>query len=174
MTDAIVNSAKNTVLPFASGSDVAIGSVEYVTVEVIVDMVLRAILRGPRRGVVDLAIIHTLSLPILGGIQAVYGKAPIDYGSGSMLDHVKDGAAGVPAVFIAQWIYGARNGLRIPRGFNLYDIMITIIAKTATKPLLAAVWPFLPKKMVQDALRATNSMFRAEVRNSNIAMGDTR
>ena len=170
MADAITASAKNVVLPFASGADVAIGSVEYVTIEVIVDMLLRSILRAPRRGVVDLAIIHTLTLPIMGGISRLYADAPIAYGSGTLIDQTKDGAAGIPAVFLAQWMYGiSSQGLRIPRGFNWRDIMVTAIAKTATKPLISALWPFLPDKMVKESLAQVNNMFRAELRNSNFS-----
>ena len=169
MTSAITNSAKNLVLPFSAGTTAAIGGVEYVTIEVLVDMILRMILRAPKRGVFQLAVIHALTLPMIGGITKLYGDAPIDYSSGTLLNQTKDGAMGVPAVFLAQYIYSsAFRGFYIPSGFSMRDILVTILAKTVTKPLISSVWRFLPKEMVQDTLTQLNSIFRAEVRASNL------
>ena len=172
MTQVITNSAKNLTIPFSAGTNAAIGGVEYITVEVLVDMVLRMILRAPRRGVFQLAVIHALTLPMIGGITRLYGAAPIDYSSGSLLDQTKDGAMGVPAVFLAQYIYSsAFRGFYIPKGFSMRDILVTILAKTVTKPLISSVWRFLPKSMVQDTLAQLNTLFRAEVRASNLRVG---
>ena len=176
-TAVITNSAKNLTLPFSAGTNAAIGGVEYITIEVLVDMILRMILRAPKRGVFQLAVIHALTLPMIGGITRLYGDAPIDYSGGSLLDQTKDGASGIPAVFLAQYVYSsAFRGFYIPRGFSMRDILVTALAKTVSKPLISSVWRFLPQAMVKDTLSQLNSLFRAEVRASNLgkAMGGGR
>ena len=71
--------------------------------------------------------IHALTLPMIGGITRLYGDAPIDYSSGTLLDQTKDGAMGVPAVFLAQYIYSsAFRGFGPFRFFALLYIDVAV------------------------------------------------
>ena len=100
MASSVSNVAKNAVMPFTSGP-LAIGSAEYVLFEVIVDMILRRLIRAPTRRLFDLILIHTISLPLLGGFSAVTGQTSTSWNDGSFTQHTMEGAYGVPAVFAA-------------------------------------------------------------------------
>ena len=137
--------------------------------EVLVDMILRRIIRAPTRRLFDLIMIHTISLPLMGGFSAITGSESQSWGSGDIMSHTKDGVYGVPAVFAAQYIVSSfSQGVHIPGKFSVRDILVTVISKTATKPLIKAIWKFLPKAMVQDSLEAVNSMIVAQQRRSNL------
>jgi len=168
MASEVTNVAKNAVMPFTSGP-LAIGSAEYVLFEVIVDMILRRVIRAPTRRLFDLILIHTISLPLLGGFSAISGTVSTSFSGGDFMTHTKEGALGVPAVFAAQYIVSSfGQGVHIPKKFSVSDILVTAASKTATKPLIKAIWNFLPKDMVQDSLEAVNQMIVQQARRSNL------
>lgn len=121
------------------------GGVEYVAVEVLVSKFLRKMLRFEDRGFFELAYIHTLSLPFLGGASAfVAGNTAY---SASLMENLKDGAKGIPAVLLAQWVVATcTKGFHIP-AMSLKDVLITSAAKSLSKPLVSIVFKYLPADM---------------------------
>ena len=80
MASNITNVLNNTILPFdVRKADLLGGSLQLITVEVLVAKVIRKILNMGNRGVLELAFIHAVSLPMMGGFQAAFG-APRKYG----------------------------------------------------------------------------------------------
>ena len=151
---------KNAVLPFnPMQAYLAGGAVEYVAVEVLVSKFLRKMLRFEDRGFLELAYIHALSLPFLGGASS-FVEAPGSYTD----DYVKqftDGAKGVPAVLIAQWIVATcSRGFHIP-SISIKDVFITAAAKSLSKPLLKIVFKNLPEDMAS-ALNVVGEMTRKQ------------
>ena len=142
----IPNIAKNAVLPFNPMRGLlAGGAVEYVAVEVIVSKVLRKLLKFEDKGFLELTYIHALSLPFLGGASGfVDPNGPY---TATYMDNIKDGAKGIPAVLLAQWIVATfSRGFHIPF-FSMKDVLITAAAKTLSKPLVKTVFKSLPEDM---------------------------
>ena len=52
-----------------------LGSVEYVLLEALVSKIFRAIARAPKRPFVEDIILHSLTVPFVGGL-GIYGPAP--------------------------------------------------------------------------------------------------
>ena len=58
-----------------------------------------------------------------------------------------DGAKGVPAVFVAQYICNtALAGLHAPK-LQFNDILVTAASKIITRPIISLVYPYLSDQM---------------------------
>ena len=145
-----------------------IGTVEYVAAEVLVSKVIRAVLKMENRGIFDLAFIHLLSIPFMGGIAAPlenisslqttdgYGKA------------LADGAKGIPGVLIAQWIVAtASKGFHFP-WFTLKDLLITAGSKAITRPLVYSILKKLPND-AQAGFAVMDALFQSQVAKSTLS-----
>ena len=159
LTDA-PNIATNAIMPFnPMRAHLLGGSVEYVAVEVLVSKFLRKMLRFEDKGFLELAYIHALSLPFLGGASA-FVDAPGSY-SDDYVKNLTDGAKGVPAVLIAQWIVATcSRGFHIP-SMSIKDVFITAAAKSLSKPLLKVVFKNLPSDMAS-ALNVVGEMAKRQ------------
>ena len=68
MSDEYTNILTNVVLPFdPRRTKLLLGTLEYIAAEVIVAKVVRKIMRADNRGWLQLAYVHALSMPFLGG-----------------------------------------------------------------------------------------------------------
>ena len=67
------NVFKNAVAPFSSGKIIK-GSVTYIALEVIVAKILRKIMKVGDKTITELAVVHALSLPLLGGMSAAFNQ----------------------------------------------------------------------------------------------------
>ena len=142
--EAFTNILTNAIQPIdvRKGSQVA-GAAEYVGAEVLVSYFARYLFKVEKRSLMELAAIHAVSIPLIGGLAAGVEDSNI-YGYESPWgDLIQDGAKGVPAVFVAQYICNtALGGLHAPKlAFN--DILMTAAAKIITRPLIALVYPFI-------------------------------
>ena len=145
-----------------------IGTVEYVAAEVLVSKVIRAVLKMENRGIFDLAFIHLLSIPFMGGIAAplenIRSLATTD-GYGKAL---ADGAKGIPGVLIAQWIVAtASKGFHFP-WFNLKDLLITAGSKAITRPLVYSILKKLPND-AQAGFAVMDALFQSQVAKSTLS-----
>ena len=156
----VQNVAKNAVLPFnPMRGMLAAGAVEYVAVEVLVSKFLRKMLRFEDKGFLELLYIHAVSLPFLGGASA-FVEENGSY-SGTLVDNLKDGAKGIPAVLLAQYIVATcSNGFHIPR-MTIKDVLITAAAKSLSKPLVSLVFKNLPEDMAV-ALNVVDGMTKRQ------------
>ena len=141
---SFMNIPRNVVEPFnfyVEGQ--LVGAVSTVATEVIMSKIIR-MLMGDQKGILDLAYIHALSLPFLGGLQ--FG-APADRISKRVSGYTQQfigGAKGIPAVLLAQYLVDTfTTGFHVP-WFNMRDLLITAASKTLTKPLLFTVREYLP------------------------------
>ena len=91
----------------------AFGAAEYVGFEVLVSYLARTVFKIERRSIMELAAIHAVSIPFMGGLaQFSEENTFID---SPVADAVADGAKGVPAVFAAQYVCNtALSGLHAP------------------------------------------------------------
>ena len=62
----LANIASNAAAP-VMGQSLALGTVEYVLLEAAVSMLLRRVIKAPRRSFLQEVALHTISLPFLGG-----------------------------------------------------------------------------------------------------------
>ena len=159
------NIFKNAILPldFRKGKVVQ-GTLVYVAAEVLVSKVLRRIMKADNKTIMELAAVHTISLGIMGGTSAVFSMED-GYGAKDFAKKVKGGAMGIPALFVAQYIYNTfGKGFHMPF-WSMKDALIMAAAKILTRPLLAMVYD--KSKFTQNALDAQSLAEHLQVKASN-------
>ena len=168
MSDSVVNIATNAILPVdLRKTQLVFGNAEYVTVEVLVSALVRKFMKAPKSWT-SLIMIHTLSLPLMGGAQGFVGPIRSVDGGSDFKTLFTDGAKGIPAVLIAQWILETFNtGFKFP-WFNMKDLLITAGAKTLSRPITALVYPYLPSS-AQDAYQLAESMIARQQTQSSMS-----
>ena len=168
MASNITNVLNNTVLPFdIRKPDLLGGSLQLITVEVLVAKVIRKILGMGGRGILELAFIHAVSLPMMGGLSSAFG-ATRPYGM-THSQAFQDGAKGIPAVFAAQYITNvASRGFTIPK-VSVKEILVTAASKMLTKPLINVMFGRLPKA-IKDNFEIENMMEQKQAAASNLKM----
>ena len=168
MASNITNVLNNTILPLdIRKPDLVGGSLQLIVVEVLIAKVIRKVLNMGSRGVMELAFIHAVSLPMMGGFSALFGP-PQKYGMDTM-QAFKDGAKGIPAVFAAQYIVNVANkGFQIPK-VSVKEILVTAASKMLTKPLINAMYAQLPKA-VKDNFEIQQMMEMKQAAASNLRM----
>ena len=165
------NIFKNAILPldFRKGKVVQ-GTIVYVAAEVLVAKVLRKIMKADNKSIMELAAVHTISLGIMGGTTAVFKKKE-GWGTKKFSSKIKEGAMGIPAVFIGQYIYNTfGKGFHMPF-WTMKDALIMAAAKIITRPLLAMVYD--KSKFTQNALDAQQLLEDAQIKASNFKSDDT-
>ena len=165
MADSVMSVFNNAILPFDPRKyDLVMGSAQLIAVEVVVSKVIRKILRMGGRGFAELAVIHAISLPFLGGLSGFFAPNS-SIGGSDQTSAFADGAKGVPAVLMAQYItnVGAK-GLHIQK-ISFKEILVTAAAKTLSRPLLVLMYPKLHKAL-QNNFRAVNRMEQLQNANS--------
>jgi hypothetical protein len=158
------NIFKNAIAPldFRKGKVVQ-GTLVYVAAEVLVSKVLRRIMKADNKTVMELAAVHTISLGVMGGTTAVFSKED-GYGAEDFSKKIKGGAMGIPALFIAQYIYNTfGKGFHMPF-WSMKDAMIMAAAKILTRPLLSMVYD--KSKFTQNALDAQGLLEDMQVKAS--------
>ena len=147
------NVAKNIIVPIdPRRTKQLLGSLEYVAAEVVVAKIVRKIIKADTKGWLELAYIHTLSLPFLGGLGAFFenqkdyaGQDPDTGKAIGVATQLMDGAKGIPAVLLAQYILESfAKGFHVP-WFNLKDLLITAGTKAITRPVVGFVYKYLPE-----------------------------
>ena len=123
------------------------GVAEYVAAEVLVSYFARYLFKIERRSLMELAAIHAVSIPLIGGLAAGFDDNNIFSYESPWGDQIMDGAKGVPAVFVAQYVCNtALSGLHAPKlAFN--DILVTAASKIITRPIISLLYPYLSDQM---------------------------
>ena len=109
------NIFKNAILPldFRKGKVVQ-GTLVYVAAEVLVSKILRRVMKADNKTIMELAAVHTISLGIMGGTSAIFSMED-GYGQKEFSKKIKGGAMGIPALFIAQYVYNTfGKGFHMP------------------------------------------------------------
>ena len=147
------NIMTNVVLPFdPRRTKLLLGSLEYIAFEVLIAKMLRKLIRADTLGWDELAYIHALSLPFMGGAAGFFnpqdgydGNRTSDSKPVAFTDQLMDGGKGIPAVLLAQWILNSfSKGFHVP-WFNMKDLLITAATKTLTRPIVGFVYAYLPE-----------------------------
>ena len=169
MTDSALNVFNNAILPFdIRRYDLIAGSAQLIAIEVLVSKVIRKILGMGGRGFAELAAIHAVSLPFLGGLSGFFEPNKALSGQ-TQTSAFQDGAKGVPAVLLSQYIINtASKGIHIPK-FSFKEVLVTAASKTLTRPLIVLMYPKLHKAL-QGSFRAVNRMEQLQNANSNLKM----
>ena len=97
-----------------------------------------------KRSFIELAAIHSVSLPFIGGLGA-FVEFPHEMGyEAPWGDIVYDGAKGIPAVFAAQYVVNtALKGLHAP-SIKFSEVLTTAAAKVLSRVLLSGGYYALP------------------------------
>ena len=167
MADSAKNVFNNAILPFdVRKYDLVLGSAQLVVIEVIVSKLIRKILGMGGRGFAELAAVHAVSLPFLGGFSGFF-EGNNQVGGSSQMNAFQDGAKGVPAVFMAQYVVNvAAKGIHVPK-FSFKEMLVTAASKTLSRPLIVLMYPKLHKAL-QNNFRQVNRMEQLQNANSNL------
>ena len=161
-----MNVPLNLVAPFASTDRIG-GAAMLVTAEVITAKILRKFISAPAISWAELAFIHLVSLPFLGGPVGFFDvNTPLtdsDFQKSAM-----DGLKGVPAVLLSQFIVSTANvGYHVPK-FNMRDVLVTAAAKVLTRPLLQMTKGFFPKELTAQ-LKVMNRIVQKQAKISIVS-----
>ena len=127
-------------------SEVVFGAAEYVFFEVFTHWMLMYFLKFEKRSFVELAAIHTVSLPFIGGMGAFMEFHDVRGYEAPWGTIVADGSKGVPAVFAAQYLVNTAlciRGIHAP-SIKFKEVLTTIAAKILSRVLLSSGYSFLP------------------------------
>ena len=167
-----LNIPMNAILPFDPRRwNLALGSVEYVAWEVIVAKIFRQLLGFPKKPFFELIQVHAASMAFLGGAGAMAG-APGDF-SESLLENLKDGAKGIPAVFLGKYtVDTCKRGFHVPgRSWSMSDVIASAASKAVSRPLYAALYPYIKPAGVTQPLDTVNEMVKMQTNKSNLKSG---
>ena len=128
---------------------------------------IRVILGMRDKGILELAAVHYISQPIMGGFMAPFSE-PKRLDQESYVQTLQDGAMGVPAVFMAQYIVNTSfRGLHIP-GINMKEAFVTAASKTLTRPIAKFVVPRLGTAVFEQ-FQIADEIVRRQAQMSNIS-----
>ena len=168
------NVVTNVITPFdPRRTALLLGSLEYIAAEVVVAKVLRKIIRADNKGWLELAYVHALSLPFMGGTAAFFNENAGYVGTDAdgvpvtFTTHLMDGAKGIPAVLVAQYIIASiSKGFHAP-WFNMKDLLITAGSKALTRPIIGFIFKYLPQESV-DNLNVIEHLVRLQRNASSL------
>jgi hypothetical protein len=170
MSAQLSNVFNNSILPFDFRRDrVLAGSIQLVVVEVVISKLLRKILGMGNRGLIELAAIHTVALPFLGGLAGFFD--PVKNAAHSKFaDAAADGAKGIPAIFFSQYLINtAMKGIHVPQ-ISMKEALVTAASKVLSRPLIVAVYPKLHASL-QNNVDTTDLVVNLQQKVSNLNMG---
>ena len=145
-----------------------LGVAEYVAAEVFVSYMARWLFKTEKRTLAELATIHAVSVPFIGGLSAFAEPNSVAGYEAGFPDLVMDGAKGVPGVFAAQYVINtALKGIHAPR-LNFTDILVTAAAKIATRPLVSFIYQPMGETLRAN-LDMTEALFINQHRTSRLS-----
>ena len=159
------NIISNAILPFdIRKGALVLGSAEYVAVEVLVSSMVRKFMKAPKSWT-ELILVHTISLPFLGGAVG-FVDATGEYSAGFTTQFM-DGAKGIPAVILAEWVLATfYKGFHFP-WFGFKDLLITAGSKVLSRPIASVIYGYLPRDAA-DALALFNLMVQQQNQKSSL------
>ena len=149
--------------------NLAAGSVQVLIIEVLVSKLIRYGLRMENTTLGKLILIHALSMPLTGGLVGFVNPQVALKNAPDLSQAVMDGAKGVPALFVAQYITNtALQGLHAPK-ISMKDILITAAARILTRPILKYGYQYMPQA-VADNFDANDTMVQNQNKASRLKM----
>ena len=152
-------------------SEVVFGAVEYVAFEVFVSWMVRYMFKFEKRSLMELMAIHAVSIPLIGGAAGfVEGNHLLGY-EAPWGDVLYDGAKGVPAVFVAQYLVNtALAGFHVP-GINVKDVLITAASKILSRVVISAGYGNFGDRF-RDYLDILEEVFNRQYQKSRLKSDD--
>jgi len=163
------NIGRNAILPLNPLQGMlAVGSLEYVAIEVFVSKLLRILLRMDTKGLIELATVHAVSLAFMGG-AAGFMDPPSSIASAKLLTQLRDGAKGIPAVLLAMWSVDTLSfGFHAPfTKWTLKDVLVSAASKALSRPIFSLMYPLLPQPM-KDPFNLTEMMVNRQTNSSTL------
>ena len=167
--ETFTNIIETAVIPIdLRNSEVVFGAAEYVFFEVFTHWMLMYFFKFERRSFMELAAIHTVSLPFIGGGAAfVEFPHPMGY-EAPWGDLVMDGAKGIPAVFAAQYVVNtALKGLHAP-SIKFKEVLTTCAAKILSRLILSGGYNFFPVGAFRSNLDILDMAFSKQFMTSRL------
>ena len=164
---AAANPLKNLILPFTKGKFI-MGGVQHVAVEVLVSWVIRKVMKAERKTLTNIAMPHVLSLPLIGGVNAVWNNSdPLIQSQARLKDQAKESIKQFPALLLGDICWKFSNeGFSIP-SYKGRDLLIMLVAKTLTRPLIGMLYKSMPAGLAEN-FDALDIMFRAQAGASKL------
>ena len=149
-------------------SEVVFGAAEYVFFEVFTHWMLMYFFKFEKRSFVELAAIHTVSLPFIGGLGA-FVEFPHEMGyEAPWGDIVYDGAKGIPAVFAAQYLANtALKGLHAP-SIKFKEVLTTAASKVLSRVLVSGGYNLIPAGFFRNNLDILDVAFAKQFMASRL------
>ena len=164
-----MNVIDNAVLPVDIRKQTQVGgALTYVGFEVLVSYIARRVFKVAPRPITQLAAIHALSIPFLGGLSAFMDGEDAKGYEAPMSEQFMEGAKGIPAVFAGTYIVNTYlEGLHAPK-LDFKDILITAASKIVTRPLMSVAVPKMGDSVNngQAAIQSTIAVQRRQSRLS--------
>ena len=161
-----LNIPMNAILPFDPRRyKLAIGSAEYVAIEIVISKIIRMLLKQNNKGWVELATVHAISLSYMGGAGGLFD--PPGALESSFTNQLIDGAKGIPAVFLAQYTLDTgKRGFHIPfQKWAMSDVLISAASKALSRPIFGLLYPFV-KGTVGAPLELVNQLIAHQTGSS--------
>lgn len=170
MTDSVQNVFFNAILPYdIRRQQLVVGCAQLVAIEVVVAKLIRKILGMGNRGVLELAAVHAVSLPFLGGVGGFFAPNG-GLGGEKFTDSLWAGVQAVPAVFLSQYIINTgASGFHVPK-ISFKDVLVTAASKAVSRPLIVLAYPKLHATLQQN-FDLWNAMEQAQNAASNLKAG---
>ena len=164
-----MNIVDNAIIPVDIRKQTQVGgALTYVGFEVLVSYIARRVFKVAPRPVTQLAAIHALSIPFLGGLSAFMEDEDAAGFEAPMSKQFMEGAKGIPAVFAGTYIVNTYlQGIHAPK-LDFKDILITAASKIVTRPLMSVTVPKMGDSVEngQKAIRASVALQRTQSRLS--------
>ena len=161
-----MNIPANAVLPFnPMRPQLALGSAEYVAIEVIISKLFRRLIGAAPKSWKDLIFIHGVSLSYMGGAQG-FANPPGKYEAG-VVENLKDGVKGIPAILLGMYtVDTCYRGFHVPK-WSMADILVSAASKTVSRPIFGMLYPLI-KGQATDPLDVANEMTRNQQSKSTL------
>ena len=163
----VSNVFKNAILPFAKAKFL-MGGVQHVAAEVLVSYIIRRIFKAERKKVIDLAMPHVFSLPLIGGVNGAWVySVPLEQQEARLKDQAKESAKQFPALLLGDICWRISNqGWHLP-SYKGRELLIMLVAKTLTRPLIGALYKSMPEGMAVN-FDALDWMFTRQAESSKL------
>ena len=166
--DSVTNIVKNVATMYNPADSKFLGSVQFILTEVVVSKLIRQFMKADR-SLTDLAFVHAISLPYLGGLD-FYSTDENPIG-GDWSTQFYASASQIPALMLAEYIYSVfcgQNLAHMPH-VNVKDAMITVASKTLSRPIYSALASqnFFPDNL-RDSYEVLTAVIENQRQRSNI------
>ena len=142
----------------------------HVIPEVLIQKVVNRMFGKKSLGFIEAALVHTFSIPFVGGLGAPIAPEKHPGLDGAWSDQFQAGFAGFPAVLVGQYIVEVLYGSPLFHwNFGIRDAIVSAVSKTITRPVLSSLNSLMPA-MLSSNYDRLQARFDMQAENSNLRM----